>query len=147
MHVSRKVKVAAGVAVACLAISGAAFAYFTTTGEGEVAGVVGTSTALTITGTSASTLYPGTTSEVSFSVDNPSTGNQFVTTIHLDSVTTSDPVGCLGTWFTMPDVTANQDIDPGGEAITAKGTLTMANAPESQDACKSATLILNLSSL
>ena len=44
MHVSRKVKVAAGVAVACLAISGAAFAYFTTSGGGSAAGAVGTST-------------------------------------------------------------------------------------------------------
>lgn len=146
MHISRKAKVAAGVVVACLAISGAAFAYFTTTGEGQVAGAVGTSTALTITGTSASTLYPGTTSEVSFSVDNPSTGNQFVTTIHLDSVTTS-VAECLGSWFTMPDVTANQDIAPGGEAITATGTLTMANENVSQDACKNATMTLNLSSV
>ena len=135
MQFSRKVKVAAGAAAACLAISGAAFAYFTTTGEGEVEGAVGTSTELTITGSSASTLYPGTTSVVSFVVDNPSTGNQFVTTIHLDSVTTSH-VDCLGTWFTMPDVNANQDIDPDGEAIDATGTLTMANAAVSQDACK-----------
>lgn len=146
MRISRKVKVALGAAVASITIAGAAFAYFTTTGTGTVSGAVGTSTALTITGTSASTLYPGTTSTVNFSVNNPSTGNQFVTTIHLNSVTTSVPE-CLGTWFTMPDVAANQDIDPGGEAITATGTLTMINAAASQDACKLATLTLNLSSV
>lgn len=146
MQFSRKVKVAAGAAVASLAITGAAFAYFTTTGTGTVSGAVGTSTALTITGTSASTLYPGTTSVVNFTVNNPSTGNQFVTTIILDSVTTG-VVGCDPSWFTMPNVTANQDIAAGGEAITATGLLTMANAAESQDDCKLATLTLNLSSV
>jgi hypothetical protein len=146
MKVSRKVKVALGGAVASIAIAGAAFAYFTTTGTGTVSGAVGTSAALTITGTSATTLYPGTTSAVSFSVNNPSTGHQYVTTIHLDSVTTGVS-GCNPTWFTMPDVTANQDIPAGGAAIIAPGTLTMANAAANQDACKSASLTLNLSSV
>lgn len=145
MHVSRKVKVAVGVAVACLAISGAAFAYFTTTGSGTAAGSVGTSTELVISGTVTDVLYPGTSSEVTFAVNNDSDGNQYVGTITLVSVTASDP-GCLGAWFSMADIVANQDIDPGGEAITATGTLTMENAATNQDACKLATLTLNLTS-
>lgn len=145
MHVSRKIKVAVGAAIACLAISGAAFAYFTTTGSGTATGTVGTSTELAITGNVTDLLYPGTSSEVTFSVDNTSTGNQFVGTITLVSVTAAD-AGCLGSWFSMADVVANQDVDPGGEAITATGTITMENAATNQDACKNATLTLNLTS-
>lgn len=151
MHLSRKVKVAVGAAVASLAITGAAFAYFTTSGSGTVAGAAGSSTPLTITGTSASTLFPGTSSLVSFHVNNTSTGNQFVTNISLVSVTaTGTPTAgdCLSAWFVMTPVAANQDIDPGGEDILATGTITMTNLPlVNQDACKLATLTLNLTSV
>ena len=146
MKISRKVKVVLGATVASLTIAGAAFAYFTTTGSGDVTAPVGTSTALTISGSSATALYPGTSSTVSFAVNNPSTGHQFVTTIHLASVTTGDAL-CLPAWFTMNDVNASQDIDPGGEAITATGTLVMANAAANQDACKSASLTLGFTSI
>ena len=151
MHVSRKVKVAVGAAVAVLAISGAAFAYFTTSGGGTATGAAGTSTALAITGNLSVPLYPGTASEVTFAVDNTSTGNQFVDTISLVDVTASNDgvvnAGCLSAWFSMPTVTAGQDISPGGETIGATGTITMANlADVNQDACKLATLTLNLTS-
>ena len=47
----------------------------------------------------------------------------------------------------MPDVAANQDFGPGnGQAVTAGGTLSMANTGVSQDACQGATLTLNLTS-
>jgi hypothetical protein len=49
--------------------------------------------------------------------------------------------------YTMPDVTAAQDVASGsGVAITATGTLTMANTATSQDACKNAPLTLNFTS-
>lgn len=145
MHFSRKVKVAAGAAIASLAISGAAFAYFTTTGSGTATGAVGTSTALVITGTVTDVLYPGTSSVVTFAVDNDSDGNQLVNTITLVDVVASD-LGCLSAWFSMDNVVSNQDIDPGGEAITATGLITMENVATNQDACKNATLTLNLTS-
>lgn len=147
MHLSRKVTVAVGAAVACLAISGAAFAYFTTSGGGTATGAAGTSTALAITGVAPTALLPGTSSVVTFTVTNPSGGNQFVTTISLDSVTASD-AGCLTEWFEMDDVAANQDISPGAEIITTTGLITMINDPlVNQDACKLAVLTLNLSSV
>src|SRR5579863_10185497 len=69
-----------------LLLAGGAVAYFTTSGSGTGTATVGTNSALTIHGTSASTLYPGTSSTVSFTVDNPSAGNQQLGTIHLASV-------------------------------------------------------------
>ena len=146
MHVSRKVKVGVGAAVACLAISGAAFAYFTTTGTGSATGTAGTSSVLAITGTAPTALLPGTSSVVNFSVNNPSAGNQFVSTISLASVTASD-AGCLSGWFSMPTVTANQNVASGTVAITTTGLITLNNDPiVNQDACKLATLTLNLTS-
>ena len=58
--------------VAVLVVAGAAIAYFTTTGSGTGSATVGSSSAVTLHGTAATTLYPGTTSVVNFTVDNPS---------------------------------------------------------------------------
>lgn len=148
MRFSRKVKVALGATVASVAIAGAAFAYFTTTGAGTGTGTTGTSTALVIHGTAPATLYPGTSSIVNFTVDNPSTGHQLVNTITLTGVTTDGAhSACVVADFTMSPVTSNQDVGPGSAiTITATGTLNMANTGVSQDACKNAPLTLNLTS-
>ena len=148
MHLSRKLKVALAAAVVPALMAGAAVAYFTTTGAGTGSGAAGTSTALVLHGTVADTLYPGTSSTVSFTVDNASTGHQFVNVITLASVTTDAAhSACVVADFTMPPVTAAQDVASGnGIAITATGTITMANTSVSQDACKGAPLTLNLTS-
>ncbi len=122
------------------------YAYFTTNGTGTGSATVGTDSGVTLYATTAGLLYPGGPSRtVSFTVDNPSSGNQWVGTIHLESVNTG-VVGCLGADFTMPDVVANQNVAPGsGIAITATGQLSMADNGN-QDPCKNASLTLNLSS-
>src|SRR5437870_9678965 len=61
-------------------------AHFTSTGTCTGMAMVVTSTAFVLLGTSASTLYPGTTSVVTFTVDNPGSGNQKLGTIHLASI-------------------------------------------------------------
>jgi hypothetical protein len=149
MRLTRKKKwlaIAAGTITVGVAAT-AAFAYFTTTGSGSGSATVGTNSAVTLHGTTSPSLYPGASSTVSFTVDNPSTGHQFVTTIHLVGVTTDAAhSGCVMTDFTMPDVNASQDVPSGnGTAITATGTLSMANNGN-QDACKNAPLTLNLTS-
>ena len=136
------------IGVGVLGLAAGAWAYFTTTGSGTATGSTGTSSALTLHATVGSSLYPGTSATVSFTVDNPSTGHQFVNTIHLASVTTdAGHSSCVLSDYTMPDVTANQDVASGnGTAITATGTISMANTAVSQDACKNAPLTLNLTS-
>lgn len=150
MQFTFKKKIAAAATAAVIAVggAGAAFAYFTTSGAGTGSGTVGTNIALVLHGTAPTNLYPGTSSPVSFTVDNGSTGHQYVTTIHLDSVSTDAAHStCVTSDFTMPDVTANQDVPAGsGTAITAGGTLTMANTAVAQDGCKNAPLTLHLSS-
>ncbi|HWH11107.1 MAG TPA: hypothetical protein VG165_08260 [Solirubrobacteraceae bacterium] len=145
---TKRRKIAVLSVLALLVVAGSAFAYFTTTGSGTGTATVGTSSAVTLNGTIATTLYPGTTSPVSFTVDNPSSGSQRVATIHLASVTADGTHStCAVADFTMPDVTVNQVFAHGtGETVTATGTLTMANTGISQDACQGATLTLNLTS-
>ena len=170
---STKTGVIAATITTTLIISGAAIAYFTTTGSGTGTASVGASATLTIHGTSASTLYPGTSSTVSFTVDNPSPGKQYVAAIHLASVkacpsgdtwtgsacsnsgteiTTCESVetGASDTntdYFWMPDTTVNQQVSSGnGQTVTQTGTLTMNNLGSSQNTCQNANLTLNFTS-
>jgi ABC-type transport system substrate-binding protein len=132
-----------------LAVAAVAFAYFTTSGSGTATAEAGTSSAVTLHGTvEPETLYPGTSSSVSFEVDNPSEGSQRVGTISLEKVTfDSGHSECNGEWFEMPDVEADQTFPSGeGQSVTATGTLTMENVEASQDACKGAELTLHLTS-
>jgi hypothetical protein len=143
----RRVLATLGAVGAVLAV-GVAVAYFTTTGSGTGSATVGTSAAVTIHGTTGTSLFPGTSTTVSFTVDNPSGGFQRVNEIHLESVTTdAGHSACLMSDFTMPNVTVNQVFPSGnGQAVTATGTLSMANTAQNQDACQAAPLTLHLTS-
>jgi hypothetical protein len=108
---------------------------------------------------------------VTLTVDNPGSGNQFLATIHLDSIAACSvawtyPAGtCSGTTiagcgsinngsvanagtadFYMADVAVNTDYAPGAGQPAPNGSLVMNNLASSQDACKNAFLKLNLSS-
>lgn len=143
---TKLIAVGAATAAATLAIGG--YAYFTSSGSGTGTATVGSTAAVALHGTTAGSLYPGTSSTVSFTLDNPSTGHQFLNTIHLAGVTADvGHASCDVTDFTMPNVTANQDFPAGnGQTVNATGTLSMANTAVNQDACQGATLTLNLTS-
>jgi hypothetical protein len=140
--------------VAVLAVVGVAVAYFTSQGSGTGTATVGSSSNVTLHGTVATTLYPGSSSPVTFTVDNPSPGAELVNTIHLASITPdAGHAGCSvaitggNPDFTMPDVVANQDIPSGnGHAVSAEGTIAMNDTNVNQNACQGATLTLNLTS-
>lgn len=143
------------VALGCtcaLAVAGAAFAYFTSTGSGTGTATVGSSSAVTLHATISSSLYPGSSSPVSFTVDNPSSGVQRVGTVTLSSITTDAGHSTCSTKltgekpdFTMVAVPVNQVVNPGnGQSVAATGTLTMNETGVSQDACQGATLTLHL---
>jgi len=135
-----------------LAITGGAIAYFTTTGSGTGTATVGSSSAVTLHATVSSTLYPGASSSVSFTVDNPSSGSQRVGTISLSSISAdAGHSGCSTVItggnpdFTMPAVAVNKVFASGnGLSVTPTGTLTMNETGVNQDACQGATLTLNL---
>ncbi len=141
-------------AICALAVAGVAIGYFTTTGSGTATATVGNSSPLTLHATVSSTLYPGASSPVSFTVDNPSSGAQRVGTITLASISVDAGHSSCSTVisggnpdFTMPDVVVNQVFPSGsGQSVTPGGTLTMNNTGVNQDACQGATLTLHLTS-
>jgi hypothetical protein len=135
-----------------VAVVGGAYAYFTTTGTGTGTASVGSSSTVTLHATVTGSLYPGTTSPVAFTVDNPSSGKQRVGSISLLSITPdashsecSTVISGGNPDFTMAAVTANQTFGTGnGQAVTATGTLAMNETGVSQDKCQGATLTLNI---
>ena len=142
------------VAVGTLALTAGAYAYFTSSGSGTATATVGSSSAVTIKGTVSSNLYPGGSSPVTFTIDNPSSGAQRVGTISLTSIsvdaghsTCSKVIGGGNPDFTMAAVAVNKVFPSGnGQSVTPSGTLTMNDTGVSQDACQGATLTLNLTS-
>jgi hypothetical protein len=171
MSLIKRRKFLAGViAAGVLVVTGAAIAYFTASGTGTGTASVGTSSALTIHGSTSGTLYPGTSTNVTFTADNPSSGHQQIGSIHLASIvacsvafsggvcpsgnevtscesveTGSSDTNTANFW--MPDVVANQDLPSGnGQSVTATGSLKMNDLTTNQNACKSVNLLLNFTS-
>jgi len=99
-------------------------------------------------------LYPGSSSPVSLTVDNPSSGAQRVGTVSLEKITAdAGHASCSVVTtggnpdFTMADVAVNKTFSAGnGQAAGASGTLTMNDTGVSQNACQGATLTLTLKS-
>jgi hypothetical protein len=151
---SRKRAVIGLASVCVVAVAAIAYAYFTSTGSGTATATVGTSSAVTIKGTVSGNLYPGSSSTVTLTVDNPSSGKQRVGTVSLEKITadaghsTCSVVTTGGNPdFTMADVVVNKTYGPGnGQAVTPTGTLTMNDTGVNQDACQGATLTLSLKS-
>jgi hypothetical protein len=138
-------------ALLVVAASGA-YAYFTTTGTGTGTASVGSSSAVTLHATVTGSLYPGSSSPVTFTVDNPSSGKQRVGTITLSSITPDAAHSECSTVitggtpdFTMPAVAVNASFASGNaQAVTPNGTLTMNDTGVNQDKCQGATLTLHL---
>jgi hypothetical protein len=151
----RNRRVVIGLAGVCVvAIAAVAYAYFTSTGSGTATATVGSSSAVTIKGTVSGNLYPGSSSTVTLTVDNPSSGKQRVGAVSLEKITpdaghsTCSVVTTGGNPdFTMADVVVNKTYGPGNaQAVTPTGTLTMNDTGINQDPCQGATLTLSLKS-
>jgi hypothetical protein len=148
---NRRTLAALGCTVA-LAVGGVALAYFTSSGSGTGSASVGSSSAVTLHATISSSLYPGSSSPVTFTVDNPSSGVQRVGTVSLSSITVDAAHSSCSTTitggnpdFTMAAVPVNQVVTPGnGQSVAATGTLAMNETGVNQDACQGATLTLHL---
>jgi hypothetical protein len=152
MHRITRTRVFAIASVGVLALAGVAYAYFSSSGSGTGTATVGSSSTLTLHATVSSTLYPGASSPVSFTVDNPSSGSERVGTISLSSITVDAGHSTCSTAisggnpdFTMAAVTVNHTFASGnGQSVTPTGTLTMNETGVSQDACQGATLTLHV---
>jgi hypothetical protein len=139
---TRRSTVLAGLVV--LALAGvAAFAYWTTSGEGTgEAHVANPASNLRVEGAPVEGLSPGVSKELTVSVRNAS-ASASVHTERLESVLTGDSnelTGCKKSWFSVSPATQPlvRELGP-GETETATVTVTMAAAEsENQNACKGA---------
>lgn len=146
---SRKKRFSSLVALAVVAVAAIAFAFWTGSGTGSGEGEVGTSGAVTLTGTVAPGISPGTSEAVSFTAANPSDSPVYVTSVHLVSVAAdAEHAACETDDFSMVNVSQNHQVPAGAtaEALPNNGSLVYANTGVNQDACKGATLTLSLTS-
>ncbi len=132
-------------AIAALAFAGVAYAYFTSSGTGSGTASVGTDAGVTISPvTFDSTLFPGSSTAVHFTVNNTSADTSAkVDKVVADGAVTGLPAGCLAADFHFADVSVGATIAPGGTA-SGSGTLSMDNTAANQDACKGAAPVLHL---
>jgi hypothetical protein len=138
----KRIALLASLLVAAAAAIGA-WAYFTANGSGSGTATVGTSSTLTLHGSTTGTLYPGTTVPVSFTVDNPSSGTQRLGTIFLAGVkactgagSSWDPSlnsGAGGCSSGGTEQTTCESVDPGNASDANASNFYMADVVENQD--------------
>lgn len=145
---SKKSRITATVAgVALVAVGGgAAYAYWTTTGSGSgsAANSVGGGT-VTLHATFNAGLAPGNETNVAYTADNATTSSTVVGALTAN-VTTSVPE-CLPAWFEVTAVTSNSTVAATSTGTSVgSGVLKFNDSADNQDACKSATVTVNVSS-
>ncbi|MEW1951404.1 hypothetical protein AB0280_19400 [Pseudarthrobacter sp902506025] len=145
---TKKNKIAAVALSATLlaAGGGAAYAYWSTTGSGsgEAAASSGNNV-VTLHSSFAKDIAPGESRVVTYTADNSNTSSTLVAGL-APTVATSD-AKCLPIWFTV-DATATPATVPAKTTGTTvgTGTLTFVDTADNQDACKNATITVNVTS-
>jgi hypothetical protein len=140
-------KTTAAVTATFLVIGGGAYAFWTTSGQGIVSAPNAASNGtVVLNATFAPGLTPGASVPVTYTANNTGSSSLRVGTIsHV--VSTSDPL-CLPADFTIANVVSNTTVPANSTnfALAGTGTLTFADTAVNQDACKSATVTLTLTS-
>lgn len=136
--------------IAALVVAGGAVAYWTASGTGQGTATVGTTSGVTIGGVALpTTLYPGGSTPVNFTITNlsASTGVTIAQVVADTSFGTNGitnlPGGCDPADFSFANLAGPWTIAASGN-VSASGTLSFANTSSNQDACKSATPVLHL---
>ena len=146
MSKKNKIVAVCGAAALTAVGGGVAFAYWTTTGSGSGSGTNAASNGTVVLSAAVPAgLTPGAHGTVTYTAANSGTSSLQVRNIHA-VVSTSDPL-CLASDFTVADVASNTTVLAGstGTAV-GSSTLYFADTAANQDACKSATITLTLTS-
>jgi hypothetical protein len=140
-------KTAAITVVAVLAVSAAAFGYWTTTGGGTGTGTVGSDTTRTVTGTIAAGLTPGGSEAVTLTANKDANTTYRIGAITGIVTATSNNGGTCSSsdfHFTGPGADETVVAGTGTQALTS-GSVAMDNTSANQDGCKGASLSVALS--
>lgn len=148
MRISKKLTAGLATGIAALSIATGAFAYFTADGKGAGSALVGSDKGLTITAAQdVQGLYPGRSVDVSYTVHNDSEDTAvyvgaLYSTIEIDQA--PEHAGCSADDFSFATAGVNAEIAATGN-YSGSGELTMKETGLNQDACKGATVTVNLS--
>jgi hypothetical protein len=135
------------------ASGGAAYAYWTSTGTGSASATAGTTVPVTITGTTAASIYPGGSFTVALKANNTNTSPVKIGTISATAATFDSNINACDTLindatfadFSMADVVADQTLAASTNNIALpNGTLVYNNTSENQDACQGAVITVTL---
>jgi hypothetical protein len=165
-------KILGGAAIVGLVGSGAAYAYWTTTGSGSATATTAAGLpALTTTqnGTVTAMAPGGAVQDVNFTINNSAATNQYATTVAMTFVNATyvgvgassavgttwlnhpaggPAPGCTVADFTLTQPVAGVDVPPAGLAFTQittpqkSGRIAMNNRVTNQDDCKGTTIAL-----
>ena len=132
-------------ALLLLLLSVGAGAYFSASGTGSGSATVGTSSTITLHGSTSGNLYPGSSVTVTLTADNPSPGHEQVGTVHLSGIkactggTNNDSVWNPGTSSCSDsanggaEVPSCEDFDNGANPDANAHDFYMADIAENQD--------------
>jgi hypothetical protein len=126
--------------VAGLAVTGVAFAAWTSTGTGTGTATAGQSKSLVVEGANVTGLFPTGSVTVPVTVTNPNPYQVALSSLDFDSATTTAP-GCDASVVTAPDKTGLSNVLA---ADTGKATLdfTVSMSNDASDACQGAAFTL-----
>jgi len=146
---TKKNKIAAvAMSAALVAVGGgAAYAYWSTTGSGTGSAAASAgNNEVTLHSSFAVGIAPGETRAVTYTADNSNTSSTVVAGL-APTVATSDPTKCLASWFTVDATTTPVPVTAKTNGTTVgTGTLTFLDSADNQDACKAATITVNVTS-
>ncbi len=149
-------KLIAATFVSLLVIAGVAVAYWTTTGSGTGTATTGTGSAVSVTqvGTITGLVPGGAAQAVDFTVTNPKSTSQYVTSVtySIASIQTSPgvaAVGCSAADFTLVQPNAiGADLPAGVSTFSPSGgTLAMIDSATNQNGCKNVTVNLTFAAV
>jgi hypothetical protein len=145
---TKKSKIAAAAAsVALVAVGGgAAYAYWSATGTGSGSATTAVGTApVALVASFADGIAPAGQRTVTYTATNPNSSNTTVGA--LSATVTTGVTDCLPSWFTVTAPTTTTAVAAGAiGAALGTGTLTFTDENVSQDACKDATITVNVTS-
>jgi len=132
-----------GTTVAAVFGVGVGFAAWTNYGEGSGTVTAGSATALTVTVSNVTGLFPTKSVDVPFTVTNPNPYAVTLSKAELKSVTVdAGHSGCVASVVTGSDVTLSDVVATSGTSASHNFPVTMSNA--ATDACQGAVFTVTL---
>lgn len=148
LFMTKKVVVVGAAVALTLGLSGAAYAYFGSTGSGSGIATVASSSTIQLSSNTVGPLSPGGGSTwVQVNVTNPGPANEYVGTITpvVADQDASNGNTCYGSWFTVTPI-AYDHVVLAGATIQTGEAVQMNESNTDQSACEGLSMTINWTS-